>query len=225
MIRNEKGQFVKGNMHKDLSGKRFGRLLVIERDFSKNSRKSYWICKCDCGTVKSIRGDGLGTVKSCGCLKKEQDLKNFNIKNNHNKTRHIAFSIWNAMMNRCENPKNRAYDNYGGRGISVCQEWHDVNVFCKWMDDNGFQKGLTVERIDVNGNYEPNNCELIPRGQQAWNTRKTLYVEVNGEKIPVAETARRLGLNPQLVWHRWKRGITEYEKLFFKGNLQTKHKG
>ena len=225
MERNEKGQFVKGRMHSDLIGQRYGRLTVIERDLSRESRRAYWLCRCDCGNYKSIRGDGLGRVQSCGCLKKEQDIKNLGIKNNHNKTHHPAFSIWNAMMNRCNNPNQRAYSDYGGRGIIVCDEWKDVTTFCEWMDDNGFKKGLSIERIDVNGNYCPDNCELIPKSHQTWNTRKTTYIQIGGDKIPLAKTARKLGLNPCLVWHRWKSGEREYGRLFYKGNLRTECKG
>lgn len=223
MKRNEKGQFVKGNIKVDITGRRYGKLVAIELDCSKNARKPYWICKCDCGNIKSIRKDCLGKVKSCGCLKKEQDLKNFSIDNNHGKTKHPAFSIWDAMMNRCHNPKTSAYKDYGERGISVCEEWRDVSNFCDWMDSNAFAKGLTIERVDVNGNYSPENCTLVPQCQQAWNTRKTVYAEIEGKVIPLAKTARELGLEPCLVWHRWKRGVREHDKLFFKGNLRHEY--
>lgn len=221
--RNEKGQFTKG-IKVDLTGRRYGKLTVIRYDHLVD-RRSYWLCKCDCGKEKVIRGDTLSKIQSCGCVKKEQDKINFGITYNHQMTYHPAFSIWDAMMNRCYNQKQAAYKDYGGRGISVCEEWHDVKVFCKWMDDNKFEKGLSIERKDVNGNYCPDNCCLIPKSEQVWNTRKTTYVEINGELIPLAKTARKLGLSPCLVWHRWKSGVKEYDKLFFKGNLHTEYKG
>lgn len=221
--RNEKGQFTKGN-RKDLSGKRFGKLKVICYDHSVG-RKSYWKCECECGNTKVIRGDTLNVIQSCGCVKKEQDKINLGITNNHGMTYHLAFPIWDAMMNRCFNPNQKSYVNYGARGITVCEEWQDVKIFCKWMDDNGYKKGLSVERKDVNGNYCPENCCLIPKVEQVWNTRVTRYIVINGEKIPVAKTAREQGINPNTVWDRWKRGITEYDKLFFNGNLQTEYKG
>lgn len=225
MIRDEKGRFVKGENIVDLSEKRFGKLTVLQLDKDRTKRKSYWICRCDCGNIKSIRGDSLKIVTSCGCVKKEQDLKNLGVKRNHNMTHHPLFPIWDAVMNRCYNQNNRSYADYGGRGIKVCDDWHLVENFCKWGYENGFEKGLTIERIDVNGNYEPSNCKWIPSNEQAWNTRKTVYVDINGEMIPLARTARKLGLEPCLVWHRWKRGITDYGRLFFKGNLQTEYKG
>ena len=225
MIRNEKGQFVKGQNIKDLTGKRFGRLTVLRIDNKRTKGKTYWLCRCECGKEKSIRADTLKVVRSCGCLKKEQDMVNLGIKYNHGMTHHIAFSVWDTMMNRYNNPKSISYKDYGGRGITVCDEWKDPKIFCKWMDDNGYNKTLSIERKEVNGNYCPENCCLIPRKEQTWNTRKTKYIEIDGKKIPLAKTARKLGVNPMTVHERWNRGIREYDKLFFKGNLQTEYKG
>lgn len=221
--RNKKGQFVKGAFKKDLTGQRYGRLVVIKRDVARKLRRQYWICRCECGNIKSVRDDSLKRIQSCGCLKREQDKKNLGIAYNHNMTNHPAFLVWDAMMNRCCNRSQNSYHDYGERGITVCDEWKDVKQFCQWADDMGYSKGDSIERIDVNGNYEPSNCKWIPRNEQAWNTRKTVYADINGEKIPLAKTARKLGLEPCLVWHRWKRGIREYDRLFFKGNLQTEY--
>lgn len=224
MERNDKGQFIKGKNVIDLSGRRFGKLKILRLDKERTKRKSYWICECECGNVKSIRGDTLNVIQSCGCVKKQQDKINLGIKDNHNMTYHPAFAIWDSMMNRCFNPKSSSYKNYGERGITVCEEWKDVKIFCKWMDDNNYNKTLSIERKDVNGNYEPSNCCLIPKEEQVWNTRVTRYIEIDGRKIPVAKTAREIGINPNTVWDRWKRGIRDYDRLFFKGNLQTEYK-
>ena len=221
--RNDRGQFVKGANRRNLIGERYGRLTVLERDLSKNSRKSYWLCRCDCGNTKSIRGDSLSKIQSCGRVKKEQDKINLDISYNHNMTHNPLFSVWNAMMNRCYNQNHKSYENYGGRGICVCEEWHDVKNFCEWTKLSGYKKSYTIERIDVDSDYEPSNCKWIPQNEQAWNTRKTVYIDVNGKSIPLAKTARRLGIEPCLVWHRWKRGITDFDKLFFSGNLQTEY--
>ena len=99
-------------------------------------------------------------------------------------------TTWNAMRNRCLNPNNHAYKDYGGRGITVCDEWKDVKKFVDWAKKSGYQKGLYIERIDVNGHYEPKNCKWIPRSEQELNTRKTVYILHNGEQIPCAKTAR-----------------------------------
>ncbi len=218
IVRNKKGQFVKGENIKDISGKRYGKLTVVCLDRERTHRKSYWICKCDCGKIKSIRSDTLNRIKSCGCVKKQQDIINLGIDYNHNMTHEEVFTTWNAMMNRCLNPDNHAYKYYGGRGITVCDEWKDVKKFVDWAKKSGYQKGLSIERIDVNGNYEPQNCKWIPRSEQALNTRKTVYLFHNGKKIPLAKTARELGVSPNLAWHRWKRGLS-YEDIFYPGNL------
>lgn len=212
-MRDSNGRFTKGSGLKDLTGKKYGRLTVVKLDRIAN-RKSYWLCKCDCGKEKVIRSDCLGTTLSCGCLKKEQDIKNLGIKNNHKMTNHPAFHIWNAMINRCHNPNSHAFSDYGGRGIKVCEEWHDPKVFCEWMDKHDYHKGLSIERIDVNGNYEPSNCCLIPRSEQAWNRRDTIYAEIEVKKIPIAKEARRIGISPKIANRRYHKGICDYDKLF-----------
>lgn len=214
-MRNAKGQFIKGTGIKDLTGNRYGRLIAIKLDHIKN-RKSYWLCQCDCGNQKIIRSDCLGTTLSCGCLKKEQDVVNLNITNNHNLTNHPASRIWYAMMNRCNSENNEHYNDYGGRGIKVCEEWHDIRNFCRWMDEHNYKKGLSIERIDVNGNYEPSNCCLIPRSEQAYNKRNTVKIIHNGKEISLAKEARRLGLSPKAVILLYYKGIRDYEKLFAK---------
>lgn len=222
-MRNEKGQFVKGSGLKDLVGKRYGKLTVVRYDKAVN-RKTYWICRCDCGTEKSIRGDCLSRIQSCGCVKKEQDIKNLHITNNHNMTHHPASQVWRGMMNRCYSPKNVFYKHYGGRGIKVCDEWHDITKFCKWMDEHQYTKELSIERVDVNGNYEPSNCTLIPRDEQALNRRNTIFVETDLGIIPMAKTAREENVDPKLVFDRYKRGIRKYSDLFYNGHLQKRQK-
>lgn len=217
--RNKKGQFVKGSNIKDISGKRFGKLTVLGLDKCEN-RRSYWFVKCDCGNVKSVRSDTLTKICSCGCVKKKQDNINLHITNPHNLTYHPAYRIWQAMLNRCYSEINEHYKDYGKRGITVCEEWKDVRNFCKWADKTNFKNNLTIERIDVNGNYCPENCKWIPMKEQAWNRRDTIYVLINGEKVPLARTARENGIEPKLAYGRFKRGICDFERLFFKGHLQ-----
>lgn len=224
MVRNKKGQFVKGENINDISGKRFGRLTVMELDKSRTTRKSYWICRCDCGNIKSIRADTLKYIISCGCEKKKQDIINLGIERNHNMTHHVLFPVWDSMMSRCYNKNNRSYKNYGARGITVCDEWKIVENFISWAESNGYKNGLTIERINVNGNYEPSNCTWIPPNEQSLNTTRSVYIDCKGKRIPLARTAREYGLSPSLVWHRWKRGITDFDKLFFVGNLRTGYK-
>ena len=224
-IRNEKEQFVKGKNVKDLTGKRFDKLTVLRLDKVEN-KTSYWIVKCDCGNIKSIRGDTLKVIRSCGCIKKEQDIINLNIKNHHELTHHPAYHIWHHMVDRCDNPENQAYSDYGGRGIKVCNEWHDIRKFCEWADKNGFKGGqnLSIERIDVNGNYCPENCCWIPRNEQSKNQRRTIRMTIGEEEKPLWEWAEIYGVDYQTVRQRYHNGHRNPEYLFYKGKHKTGRK-
>lgn len=220
-MRNKKGQFVKGSGIHNLSGKRFGHLVVIELSEIRNKR-SFWLCQCDCGNEKIVRSDALISFKtvSCGCLKKKQDIINLRIKNRHGFTYHPAYHIWTGMMNRCYSKCNTFYKDYGGRGITVCEEWHDVKNFCKWADKTGYRKPLTIERVNVNGNYEPSNCAWITRAEQGLNKRNTVRIIYAGEIRPLRSVARELGLPEKRVMSRWKIGIKDIERLLYDGDLR-----
>lgn len=193
VTRNAKGQFVKGENIKNLVGQRFGKLVVLSL-IPKTTRKTFWLCKCDCGNEVIIRSDCLGITKSCGCLKKQQDIKNLGITYNHNLSHHKNFSTWVSMIQRTTNKNQVAYKDYGGRGIKVCDEWKDPKIFLEWADTT-YIDGYTIERNNVNGDYEPNNCTWIPLAKQACNTRKSIYIIINGEKDNITHWAKRLHIN------------------------------
>lgn len=216
--RDKNGRFSKGSGVKDISGQRYGKLVAVRLDHIKD-KKSYWLCKCDCGTEKVIRSDCLPRIQSCGCVKKEQDIQNLHITNHHGMANHPAFGIWAKMMGRCNNPNDAAYNDYGGRGIEVCDAWKDARTFCKWMDDNKYQKGLSIERRDVNGNYDPKNCTLIPRGEQALNRRTTVYIMTDKGVVAVAKEAKANGVSLKTVYYRINHGEWLYDRVFFKGRL------
>lgn len=218
MNRDKCGRFIKGSGLKDITGKRYGKLVVIRLDHIKN-RKSYWLCKCDCGTEKVLRSDCLTRIQSCGCVKREQDIHNLHIENHHGMANHPAFGIWAKMMGRCNNPTDNAYKDYGGRGIGVCEAWKDAREFCKWMEDNKYEKGLSIERVDVNGNYEPSNCKLIPRREQAYNKRNTVYILTDKGVVALAKEARLNGIPILTVRNRVGRGEWMYDRVFYKGRL------
>lgn len=210
-MKDSKGRFIKGNNFHDLTGQQFGRLIVLRKSDKKVGRKTYWKCKCSCGNEKDVRSDCLisGDVKSCGCLKKEQDIKNLDIdlENHHNLTNHPLFKQWNTMNYRCENNKCHSYGDYGGRGIKVCEEWKDVRTFIKWAEGNGYKKGLTIERIDVNKGYSPENCMFITMRYQSFNKRNTVYGSYKGKLISIAKFAFEHNLKRYNVYYHNKKGL------------------
>lgn len=215
MKRNSNGQFIKGENIIDKTGQRFGKLVVLEIDHERTNRKTYWKCQCDCGNIKSVRSDSLGIINSCGCIKKEQDIINLGIINNHNLAGHILYQTWNAMMQRCYNPNQVAYKNYGGRGIAVCDDWHDISKFIEWAEINGYKEGLTIERINVNGGYNPDNCKWITKSEQAYNKRNSVKITINGETKCLMQWVHELNIPLGRVWEAPSKGIP-YEQIISK---------
>ena len=166
-------------MIKDLTGKKFGRLTVLKY-YATISRRAMWECECECGKRSIVRGGHLtgGATKSCGCLGKENASK---AKIKHGDTmisgRARLYGVWCNMENRCYNKKIGGYKDYGGRGISICDEWkNDYAVFKKWAFDNGYDENAkysdcTIDRIDNDGNYEPGNCKFSTSKEQSQNQR------------------------------------------------------
>ena len=196
----------------DLTGQRFGRLKVLE--FVPNDRrKAYWKCQCDCGNITTIIGRDLrrGHTLSCGCFQIEQAVK-CNTKHNSKHTR--IYSIWCGMKQRCLNSNNESYKDYGGRGITICEEWlNDFKVFYDWALQNGYTDELTIDRIDVNGNYEPNNCRWTDMKTQQRNKSSNVFVEYQGRKITIAEAASELGIKRNVLYARYSKG-DRGEELF-----------
>lgn len=163
----------------NLVGEQFGRLTVIKKEQSDKNGHSMWRCRCSCGNEVIVLGTSLkrGLTKSCGCYRLESierrldDGVNGSVIRTHSKSNTRLYEIWSGMKKRCENPNNQAYSRYGGRGITVCKEWHDFNNFYNWAISNGYLDSLTIDRINNDKGYEPTNCRWATYKEQNNNKR------------------------------------------------------
>lgn len=193
---------------KDMTGLRFGSLSVIERAENARSGQARWICLCDCGNTVTARGDYLrnGTTKSCGCYK-TAIINEFNRRHGGAGTR--LYRIWQNMKDRCSRENNAHYSDYGGRGITVCEEWQtSFDAFRDWALSSGYDDSLTLDRRDNDGGYTPENCRWATRKEQANNQRSNRVVIFNGEKHTVSEWAEICGISGNALRLRLNRGWT-----------------
>ena len=202
----------------DLTGRKFGRLTVVERDCNDHTNKyAWWVCRCECGNYIVASSSSLngGHTQSCGCLFRETVIANNMKKRKHGMINSRIYNIWRSMKKRCLNPNHEAYPRYGGRGITVCDEWKDdFQTFYDWAMTNGYQEGLTIDRIDVNGNYEPGNCRWATAKEQNNNTRNNRLLTHNGETHTMAEWADITGIGYDTLQSRlFKGGWTVEEAL------------
>lgn len=200
---------------KNLLGQRFGELFVIGEAPSKKGF-AMWKCKCDCGNTIVARANSLmtGNTTTCGCGRIRAITK-------HNKTGTRLFNIWRNIKERCENANYYNYRKYGGRGIKVCDEWHDYKAFEEWALANGYDEtakrgDCTIDRIDVNGNYEPSNCRWASAKEQNNNKRNTVFVDYNGERKSISEWASELNKSKNTLWWRHSKGWSPREILYGK---------
>lgn len=199
----------------DLTGRRFGRWLVLEETNERRKGSVMWLCKCDCGTVRAVSASSLKTGKSvsCGCYNKE-------VITSHGLSHTRLHHAWESMIDRCTNPNSKEYANYGGRGIKVCDEWlNSFEAFRDWSYANSFDMTAprgkcTIDRIDVNGSYEPDNCRWVDMKIQCRNRRNNVVIECNGESHCLAEWAEILGEPYRKLATRCHRGWSPYEILY-----------
>lgn len=198
----------------DLTGQRFGRLTVLDLDCMPHSKKhSYWICVCDCGNYTYAEASSLknGAIRSCGCLHSEC-ARNLHTKHGLYKTR--QYKIWIGMKDRCYNSNNRRYRHYGGKGITVCDEWrNNFKAFYDWAMANGYRDDLSIDRIDVNGNYEPSNCRWATIKEQANNTSRSRKITAFGQTKTMKEWAILTGANYSMLQGRINKGYSLEDAL------------
>lgn len=199
----------------DLVGQAFGELRVIRRAHSNNG--AYWLCQCSCGNTTTVKGTALryGSTKSCGCGSKAQARANCDKFRNRNHwvpegLRRKLKDAYRNMLARCYDPSNDRYENYGGRGIRVCDEWLDPASgrlrFYRWCIENGVERELQIDRIDVNGNYCPENCRFVDAFIQANNTTRNRWLTYQGKTQTLADWARETGMAYGVLKHRVDRG-------------------
>lgn len=213
----------------DFTGRRFGKLEVIGK---APKGRSWWVCKCDCGNVVTFIASKMVSYKSCGCGEKYNREHLGENNRTHGRTESRLYRIWCKMKERCYNPNIEHYPQYGGRGITICDQWRNsFENFQKWAysagyDDNSTGRQQSLDRIDVNGNYEPSNCRWITHQEQMRNTRRTVYIEYNGEKIPLAAFCEQHGITYEhFVLRHLERGFTIDELLRIWKFRQGEHDG
>lgn len=194
--------------YKDLTGKRFGRQIAIKQVGINKYGNYLWLCKCDCGKEHIVPSGKLvqGKSTSCGCYALEVKTKSLEKHGITTGGKPRTFIIWNGMKARCNNPKSTSYKSYGGRGIKICDEWMAFENFHNWAIINGYSDGLTIDRIDNNGNYEPCNCRWISATENKKNQRKTRYITIEGETKSISEWCKSLHLSKSTFYKNLNNG-------------------
>ena len=204
----------------DITGNRYGMLEVIEQHgfTEKNKygqRHSIWYCKCECGNYVERTIDVLKKGKSsCGC-KQIKNLQNMSLKNKtHNMSKTRLYRIYKGMINRCYYKSCERYKAYGGRGINICDEWkNDNKSFFKWALENGYSESLTIDRINNDLGYCPNNCRWVTNEQQYKNKRQNIMITYSGITLCASDWSKKTGINAQTIRWRYKKGW-DVEKIF-----------
>lgn len=193
-----------------MTGVKFENCEVLKRSGTNNDNKAVWLCLCRCGEEFKRTGKQLrrGKLNSCGCIRNEK-IKEVGFKNiTHGQSGSRLYDIWRGVKKRCRHKNDKGYKHYGGRGINVCDDWYEnYESFEKWARNNGYQENLTIDRIDVNGDYTPNNCRWVDMKTQQRNRRNNVRVNFEGQLITLSEVSERTGLSRGLITYRNKNGI------------------
>lgn len=193
-------------MTNDLVGKRFGKLVVVGRDYSYISNKhTKWLCKCDCGNIKSVFRNSLigGRTNSCGC---EQYKGKNGINKTHGLSKERIYHEWTSMKGRCASDTMKSHEHYHDKGIRVCSEWNDsFESFCEWAINNGYRDDLTIDRIDNSKGYCPENCRWVTNAEQQQNKTNTIHVNYNGRDWCLRTLCVEIGFPYKTAHRRYTR--------------------
>lgn len=200
----------------DLSGREFGRLHVEQRTTNGKDGHSRWLCKCACGNRVVVAGNELkrGNVRSCGCLRLDTIPRLSRKNTKHGGSNSRLYAIYQGMKQRCYNPRCPGYELYGGRGITVCPEWsNSFEAFRDWAISHGYRCNLSIDRLDNNKGYEPENCRWATPKEQGNNRRTNKKYTIAGETKTVAEWSKQYSVHPRTVGSRLKKGLSIEEAL------------
>lgn len=189
-------------------------MLTAIKDLSPPVGKQIWLMKCSCGTFLSRKLEVLhfaqrkGNIANCGCYTKEVRSKSGKLKTEHGLS--VAdrrlYDVHRQMLERCYNGNSKDFKHYGARGIKVCDAWHDPRLFFEWAYSSGYARGMTIERSDVNGSYTPANCTWVPNEVQSHNTRRNVFLTIDGNTMHLAAWARHFGIKWSTVNSRLRAG-------------------
>lgn len=199
----------------DRTGQRFGILTVIEEAGRDKHRNVIWKCRCDCGNESYVTTADLKKTKSCGCWNIDAIIQR-NTRHGASKRGSITklYKVWAAVKQRCTNPKNKAYKNYGGRGIKLCDEWLEYEPFEEWAFENGYAEGLQLDRIDNNGSYSPDNCRFVSTLENSHNKRNNVWITIDGKTALAVDWAKEVGVDVEVIRKRLRKGWTPKEAVF-----------
>lgn len=201
----------------DLTGQKIGKLTVLRESTERRTNHRFWECLCECGRIKYYSTSNLrGSTKSCGCSQYTSGPKPERRKysGDYKGKRPRLYNTWINMNRRCHNPTFIDYPRYGARGIYVCDEWReDFEAFNCWAQSNGWEEGRTLDRVDNDGPYCPENCRWATLKEQANNKRTTIILEAFGETLPLSEWCERYNVDGASVIYRMDRGMTAEEAL------------
>ena len=200
----------------DLTSMRFGRLIALRQVVGPNPKitGAYWVCVCDCGVEKVIRGQDLrnGLTRSCGCFNLDRRRE---LKTTHGQSKHYLFKTWEGMVSRCHNPNDKDYRTYGARGIEVCELWRDDPA--QFFKDMGPRpEGTSIDRVDGDDDYRPGNCRWATALEQGANRSNANLGTVNGHVMHLAAAARKYGIHESTILRRIQKGMTMHEAVTMK---------